>query len=139
MSDATLALADLATKLATVAPVRTGRAALETTSVDLPVITIWSTEDRPADDQGYGYAMQFTRAVTIESKQSATATYHDALDTVLTAIRRALREDMMSGSPLSGYATALRQNSARFFAPADGSEIAVVQVTLEFDYLERFV
>jgi len=139
MSDATLALADLAAKLAVVAPVRAGRAALETTSADLPVITIWSTEDRPADDQGYGYAMQFTRAVTIESKQSATATYHDALDTVLTAIRRALREDMMSGSPLSGYATALRQNAARFFAPADGSEIAVVQVTLEFDYLERFV
>ncbi len=139
MSDATLALADLAAKLAVVAPVRAGRAALETTSADLPVITIWSTEDRHADDQGYGYAMQFTRAVTIESKQSATATYHDALDTVLTAIRRALREDMMSGSPLSGYATALRQNAARFFAPADGSEIAVVQVTLEFDYLERFV
>jgi len=139
MSNATLALADLAAKLAVVAPVRTGRTALETTSVVLPVITIWSTEDRPADDQGYGYAMQFTRAVTIESKQSATATYHDALDTVLTAIRRALREDMMSGSPLSGYATALRQNAARFFAPADGSEIAVVQVTLEFDYLERFV
>lgn len=139
MSDATLALADLAAKLATVATVRTGRAALETTSAALPIITIWSTEDRPADDQGYGYAMQFTRAVTIECKLAATPAYHDALDTVLTAIRRALREDLMSGAPLSGYATALRQNAARFFCPADGSEIAVVQVTLEFDYLERFV
>jgi|GEM_PF-1371058 len=139
MSDATLALADLATKLATVATVRAGRAALETTSVDLPVITIWSTDDRPADDQGYGYAVQFTRALTIECKLDATATYHDALDTVLTAIRRVLQEDLMSGSPLSGYATALRQNAARFFAPAEGSGIAVVQVTLEFDYLERFV
>lgn len=139
MSDATLALADLATKLKTVAAVRTGRAALETTSADLPVITIWSTEDRPAEDQGYGYALQFTRAVTIECKQAATSAYHDALDTILTAVRRALRDDLMSGSPLSGYATALRQNAARFFAPADGSDIAVVQVTLEFDYLERFV
>ena len=139
MSDATLALADLAAKLAVVAPVRAGRAALETTSVDLPVITIWSTEDRPADDQGYGYAVQFTRSVTIECTLTATPAYHDALDTVLTAIRRALREDLMSGSPLSGYATALRQNAARFFAPAEGSGIAVVQVTLEFDYLERFV
>ena len=139
MSDATLALAALATKLQTVAAVRTGRAALETTSADLPVITIWSIEDRPANDQGYGYALQFTRAVTIECKLAATSAYHDALDTILTAVRRALREDLMSGSPLSGYATALRQNAARFFAPADGSDIAVVQVTLEFDYLERFV
>jgi len=139
MSNATLALADLATSLTAVAPVLTGRAALETTSADLPVITIWSTDDRPAEDQGYGYALQFTRAVTIECKLAATSAYHDALDTILTAVRRALREDLMSGSPLSGYATALRQNAARFFAPADGSEIAVVQVTLEFDYLERFV
>lgn len=139
MSDATLALADLATKLAVVASVRTGRAALETTSADLPVITIWSTDDRPAEDQGYGYAVQFTRSVTIECKQAATSAYHDALDTTLTAIRRVLRDDLMSGSPLSGYATALRQNAARFFAPAEGSGIAVVQVTLEFDYLERFV
>lgn len=139
MSDATLALAALATKLRPVAAVRTGRAALETTSAELPVITIWSTDDRPAEDQGYGYALQFTRAVTIECKLAATSAYHDALDTILTAVRRALREDLMSGSPLSGYATALRQNAARFFAPADGSDIAVVQVTLEFDYLERFV
>lgn len=139
MSDATLALADLATKLAAVAPVLTGRAALETTSATLPVITVWSTDDRPADDQGYGYAVQFTRSVTLECKQTATATYHDALDTVLTAVRRALRDDITSGAPLSGYATALRQNAARFFAPADGSDIAVVQVTLEFDYLERFI
>lgn len=139
MNDATQALAVLATKLKTVAAVRTGRAALETTSAELPVITIWSTDDRPAADQGYGYAVQFTRAVTIECKLAATSAYHDALDTILTAVRRALREDLMSGSPLSGYATALRQNAARFFAPADGSDIAVVQVTLEFDYLERFV
>lgn len=138
MSDATLALADLAAKLATVAPVRTGRAALETTSATLPVITLWSTDDRPADDQGYGYAMQYTRSVTMECKLTATTAYHDALDTVLTAIRQALRADLHGGSPLSGYATVLRQNAARFFAPADGSEIAVVQVTLDFDYLERF-
>ena len=140
MSDATLALADLAAKLATVAEVRTGRAALEIPdNAELPVITLWSTDDRPAADQGYGYAVQFTRRATIECKLVATSAYHDALDTALTAIRRALREDLMSGSPLSGYATALRQNAASFWAPEDGSKIAVVQVTLEFDYLERFI
>ena len=136
MSDATLALADLATKLATVAPVRTGRAALETTSVDLPVITIWSTEDRPMEDPDYGYPVEFTRSATIECKIAATATYHSVLDTTLTAIRQVLKTEIMSGAPLSGYATVLRQNGARFFAPAEGSEIAVLQVAIELDWLE---
>ena len=136
MSNATLALADLATSLTAVAPVLTGRAALETTSADLPVITLWSTEDRPTEDPDYGYPLQFTRTATIECKIAATATYHTALDATLTAIRQVLRTEILSGAPLGGYATALRQNSARFFAPADGGDIAVVQVALEFDYLE---
>ena len=136
MSDATLALADLATKLAAVAPVRAGRAALETTSADLPVITIWSTEDRPMEDPDYGYPVEFTRSATIECKVAATATYHTALDTTLTAIRQVLRTEILSGAPLGGYATALRQNGARFFAPAEGSEIAVLQVVIELDWLE---
>lgn len=138
MSNATLAIADLATKLAAVAPVRTGRAALETTSAALPVITIWSTSDRPADEQGYGYALQYTRSVIIECQIAASAAYHDALDTVLTGIRRALQQDWRNVSPLSGHATSLRQNTASFYIPADNSTVAVVQVALEFDYLERF-
>ena len=136
MSDATLALADLAAKLAVVAPVRAGRAALETTSADLPVITIWSTEDRPMEDPDYGYPVEFTRAATIECKIAATATYHIALDTKLTEIRQVLRTEILSGAPLGGYATAIRQNGARFFAPAEGSEIAVLQVVIELDWLE---
>ncbi len=136
MSNATLALADLATKLAAVAPVRTGRTALETTSVVLPVITIWSTDDRPMEDPDYGYPVEFTRSATIECKITATATYHTALDTTLSAIRQVLRTEILSGAPLGGYATALRQNGARFFAPAEGSEIAVLQVAIELDWLE---
>jgi len=136
MSNATLALADLATSLTAVAPVLTGRAALETTSADLPVITIWSTDDRPMEDPDYGYPVEFTRSATIECKVAATATYHTALDTTLTAIRQVLRTEILSGAPLGGYATALRQNGARFFAPAEGSEIAVLQVVIELDWLE---
>ena len=41
MSDATLARAELIGLLTATAPVRTGLAALETTSVPLPVITLW--------------------------------------------------------------------------------------------------
>ena len=139
MSDATLAIAALKTALQSVATVLTGRAALETTSATLPVITIWSTSDQPAAEQGYGYALQYTRSVTIEYKATAGAGFHDDLDTALSAIRRALKNELTDGSPLSGYATALRQNTATFFAPADNSAIAVVQITLEFDYLERFI
>ena len=136
MSNATLALEDLATQLATVAPVRTGRAALETTSADLPIITLWSTDDRPMEDPDYGYPLEFTRTATIECKIAATATYHTALETTLTAIRQVLKTELLSGAPLGGYATALRQNGARFFAPGEGSEIAVLQVAIELDWLE---
>jgi len=136
MSNATLALADLATSLTAVAPVLTGRAALETTSADLPIITLWSTDDRPMEDPDYGYPVEFTRTATIECKIAATATYHAVLDTTLTAIRQVLKTEILSGAPLGGYATALRQNGARFFAPAEGSEIAVLQVAIELDWLE---
>jgi hypothetical protein len=138
MSDATLAMADLAAKLAAVAPVRMGRAALETTSAGLPVITIWSTPDRPSDDQGYGRNRQYTRAVTIEMKVAATDTYDAVLDNALSAIRQSLTTELRDGSPLSGYATAIREGTATFFAPGDNGETAAIQVTLEFDYLERF-
>ncbi len=138
MSDATAAITALALKLSAVASVRVGRAALETTSATMPVITLWSTQDQPAADQGYGYAMQFTRTVMLEYKSSAADGFNEDLDAALSAIRLALKNELMDGSPLSGYAIALRQNGANFFAPADNGDIAIVQMTLEFDYLERF-
>jgi len=137
MSDASLAIAALETALAAVAPVRTGRAALETTSAVLPVITIWSTDDRPSADPGYWSVMQYTRTVVIEAKAAATETYHTALDDVLTGIRRALQTSPNHPKLLSGYATALRQTGVRFFAPADNGAVAILQLTLEIDYLER--
>lgn len=137
MSDATSALEALATALSAVAPVRTGRAALETTSVPLPVITLWSTEDVPATEQGYGTALQYTRTVLLELKVAASETYPVDLDTALTGIRRALRPDATHQFPLAGYAVALRQTGTRFFAPADNGAVAMLQLTLEIDYLER--
>lgn len=137
MSDASLAIADLATKLAGVATVRTGLTATESTSAALPVITVWSTNDAPVESaQGRGH--EYTRTVVIEYK-AAASTFGDGLDTALTAIRRAIKTELLSSVSLSGYANQLRQTGARFFAPADNSDIAIVQVTLEFDYLERFV
>ena len=136
MSDASLAITDLAKKLATVATVRVGLAATETTSAALPVITIWSTNDAPVDaNQGRGH--EYTRTVVLEYK-AADEKFGDGLDTALTAIRNALKTELVSSISLSGYANQLRQTGARFFAPADNSDTAIVQVTLEFDYLERF-
>lgn len=136
MSDATLAIADLASKLASVATVRVGLAATETTSATLPVITIWSTNDAPIDvNQGRGH--EYTRTVVLEYKAVADK-FGDGLDNALTAIRNAIKTELVSSVSLSGYANQLRQTSARFFAPADNGDTAIVQVTLEFDYLERF-
>lgn len=136
MSDASLAMADLATKLASVATVRTGLTATETTSATLPVITLWSINDAPVDgNQGRGH--EYTRTLVIEYKAVASS-FGDGLDTALTAVRNALKTELVSSISLSGYANRLRQTGARFFVPADNSDIAIVQVTLEFDYLERF-
>lgn len=137
MSDAALARQELAALLTAIAPVRTGRAALETTSATLPVITLWNTGETQATDQGYG-APAYTRSLTLEYKATASAAYDDALDTVLRAIRLALKPPL-GGSPLT-HALALRETSVRFFAPdlsQGGSEIAVLQITFEIDYLER--
>jgi len=136
MSDASRAIADLATKLAGVATVRTGLDATEATSADLPVITIWSINDAPVNgNQGQGH--EYTRTLVLEYKAHASA-FGDGLDAALTAIRNAIKADLVSSVSLSGYANQLRQTGARFFAPTDSSLISVVQVTLEFDYLERF-
>lgn len=137
MSEASHALSALATALAVVAPVRTGRAALETTSATLPVITIWNTDDRPAADPGCWPAMQYTRTVVIEVKVAATETYPAVLDDALSGIRRALQTSPTDPTLLSGHATEIRQIHVRFFAPADNGDAAILQLTLEIDYLDR--
>lgn len=134
MSNATLALADLATKLAAVATVRTGRAALETTSAELPVIVVRSLDDAPAADQVYDDAT-YTRRVGIEylCDVSAVAAYHDTLDAALQALRNVIVPDI-NGAWLGGYARMLRPAGATFIHPADNGGVAVLQMTLEFDY-----
>lgn len=137
MSDITLARAELVALLTPIAPVRTGRAALETTSATLPVIVLWSTDESRAEDQGYG-AIAYTRSLTLEYKVTASAAYDDDLDAVLRNVRLVLKPPM-GGSPIQ-HAVAVRETSARFFAPdfsQGGSEIAVLQMTFEIDYLER--
>lgn len=138
MSDATLARQELAALLTAIAPVRTGRAALETTSATLPVIVLWSTGDGPATEQGYA-ARKHTRTLSLEYKTAASATYDDDLDGVLHAIRAALNPAI--GEPALPHAMALRETGTRFFAPAIGeqgaSNIAALQITFEYDYLER--
>ena len=137
MNDATLALTELAAILTPIAPVKTGRAALETTSDDLPVIALWWTADRVADDQGYGRRRQYTRAVTIELKVSATADYDVQLDNLLQAVRSVLAAQEV-GALLGGYATAIRELPCTPYAPAPNGDTAVLQIPIEFDYLTRF-
>jgi len=137
MSDATTILAELKTALATISgmTVRTDLAATETTSAVLPVMTLWSTADARMDGQGYG-ALAYTRTVIIEAKMAATSTYGAALDALLTAVRT-----LISPSGLSqnfGKALDIREQEVRFFHPAPDSQVAIVQITLAIDYLERF-
>ena len=138
MSDIIQAKTELAALLDPVASVRIGRAALETTSATLPVITLWSTSDNPATDQGY-HATQHTRQMTLEYKTAATATYDEDLDAALRSIRLALKPPI--GEPILPHATAVRETGARFFHPeisdTGASRIAILQITFEIDYLER--
>lgn len=137
-SDIALARAELAALLTTIAPVLTGRAALETTSATLPVITIWDISDSPAQQQGYA-TTQHTRQLTAEYKAVASADYDADLDEVLHDIRAALKPTL--GESVLPHATAIRETAVRFFAPAiteaGASSIAALQISFEIDYLER--
>ncbi|MCP5196985.1 MAG: hypothetical protein H6974_09400 [Gammaproteobacteria bacterium] len=138
MSDATLARQEFAARLASIAPVRTGLAALETTRVDLPVFTLWNTDDRPAADQAYS-APAYTRSCTVEYKAQATATYDEDLDAVLRQVRLALKPPI--GAPVLTAALALRETGVRFVHPdlaqSGSNPVAYFQITFEIDYLER--
>jgi hypothetical protein len=127
------AIAALKAQLATVYTTRTGRAALETTSATLPVITIYSTGDARAVDQDYS-DLTFTRRLTIEVKIAATSTYDDTLDDALAAIRAVIQPDTLTGAWWGGNALRVEETNAAFFAPAPNSNEAVLQINLEFDY-----
>lgn len=137
MSNITLARAELAAMLASIAPVRTGLAALETTSADLPVITLFSTGETVSGEQEYGVDVTYTRALTIEYKTTASADYDDDLEGVLSAIRATLKSP--DGDPVIPHALNVRDTGARFFAPdlsRGGSSMAVLQMTLEIEYVD---
>lgn len=127
------AIAALKAQLATVYTTRTGRAALETTSATLPVITVYSTGDSRAADQDYS-DLTFTRRLTIEVKIAATATYDSVLDDALAAIRAVIDQDALTGAWWGGNALRVQETSAAFFAPAPNSNEAFLQINLEFDY-----
>jgi hypothetical protein len=127
------AIAALKVQLATVYTTRTGRAALETTTATLPVITIYSTGDARAADQDYS-DLTFTRRLTVEVKVAATSSYDDTLDDALAAIRAVIQQDALTGVWWGGNALRVEETSAAFFAPAPNSNEAVLQITLEFDY-----
>lgn len=127
------AIAALKAQLATVYTTRTGRAALETTSATLPVITVYSTGDSRAADQDYS-DLTFTRRLTIEVKIAATATYDSVLDDALAAIRAVIDQDALTGAWWGGNALRVQETNAAFFAPAPNSNEAVLQINLEFDY-----
>jgi hypothetical protein len=137
MSDIKTARAELVALLTPIAPVRTGQAALETTSAALPVWTLWSTGDQLAEDQGFAVP-HYRRRLTAEYKMAATATYDDDLDDVLHTMRRALCPSV--GEPVLPHATALQEIAVRFYAPdltVQGGTIAILQVDFELGYLER--
>lgn len=140
MSNITLARAELAALLASVAPVRTGLAALETTSADLPVITIGSNSgDTVSPDQDYGDSVAYDRVLTVEYKAHASATYSDDLDDVLSAIREKLKSP--DGDPAIPHARNVRVTGSRVIDPSfsrGGSSppIAVLQVIVEIEYLD---
>jgi len=136
-SNATLAIRNLVTKLGTVGTVRTGRSALETTSADLPIMTVRSLGDALAAEQIYA-DRSYTRRVGIEAvlDVSTTAAYHEALDDRLSAIRAVIIPDVTTAYWLGGYALDVRETGATMLHPADNSGLAVVQVALEFDYVE---
>jgi hypothetical protein len=137
-SNIALARAELAALLTPIAPVKTGRAALETTSATLPVITIWDISESPAQAQGFA-TPQYTRQVTAEYKATASAAYDADMDDVLHRIRAALKPTL--GEPVLTHATAIRETAVRFYAPATNeagaSSIASLQISFEIDYLER--
>lgn len=138
-SNATLAIQSLATLLSPLAegPVRIGRAALETTSAKLPAITIWSKSDTPTgNNDPVEFPVEFTRSLVIECKALAEDDYHETLDGMLSDVRKAIQFTPSNPDILGGYAIRLKINESQFFAPTAEVDSAVVQIPIEFDYVE---
>lgn len=129
---AKLAIAALKTRLATIQTTLTGRAALETTSAKLPVITLYSTGDSRASLQEYD-DLVFTRTLMIELKIAASPIYDEQLDDGLLSIRSVIKQDV-NGDWLGGNALRVQETNASFFPPALNSADCVLQVSIEFDY-----
>lgn len=137
MSNITLARAELAALLASIAPVRIGRAALETTSADFPIITLFSTGETVSGDQEYGDDVTYIRTLTIEYKATASTTYDDDLDGVLSSMRAKLKSS--DGNHVIPHALNVRDTGARFIVPdfsRGGSAIAVLQINIEIEYVD---
>ena len=134
MSKITSALAALATALGAVATVRVGRAALETTSATLPVITLVSLNDGRAGEQDYD-TWTYTRRAVIEYKVAAATTYPATLDAALKAIR-ALLGPAATGAWLGGHARDLRETGVTFLHPEPHGTDAALQISIEIDYSE---
>lgn len=135
MSDATLARQTLIGLLQTVvADVRSERAALETTSAELPVMTVFTQSDDPVSDELPG-RYRYTRSVIVELKIAASADYETQLDTYLAAIRKALYPKPRS-MILGGYAHKITVGSARIVAPGPQDQTAILQLQISYDYRE---
>lgn len=137
MSNIILARNELATLLSAIAPVRIGRAALETTSADLPVITLANTAETVSQDQEYGDDVICLRTVTAEYKVIASSSYDDDLSDVLSAVRAKMKSS--DGNPVIPHALSIKNTGARFIAPdfsRGGSAIAELQIVFEIEYLD---
>jgi hypothetical protein len=127
-------MAALATALGTVATVRTGRAALETTSATLPIITLVSLSDARASEQDYD-TWTYTRRAAIEYKLAAAAAYPATMDTALKAIR-ALLVPAATGLWLGGHARDVREAGVTFYHPEPHGTDAALQISIDIDYSE---
>lgn len=129
-------LAELESRLSGVYTALTGRPALETTSQELPVMTLVSMRDELTAEVGYDEMPTATRSAYIECKVSAASdSYQDDLNDALIAIRAAIAQDS-DGRWLGGAALEIRQQIAAFNHPTPGGEIATVVIPIDIDYTQ---
>lgn len=136
---ATLARAVLISKLqAAIANIRSERAALETTSAPLPVLTVFSQNDGPSpnEDGKNQSRYRFRRQLVAELKIAMSDDYETQLESYLSAMRASLFV-MQREFPLSGHALDVASGEARFLIPEPESRTASLQLSIYFDYLER--
>jgi hypothetical protein len=127
----------LAAKLLEISTTVLGNAAMETTTLDVPNIAIFSLKDRPFDNDFISLSGLFTREIMLEVKSSAKD-YHIEQEALLASIRKRL-STISRGTPiLNGEATGLRLLNVGFFPPKDSSDFAVMQINIEVDYIQNY-